>query len=727
MSLCEDYIAAHLLHSFLVSHNHSHARAYSLGIEIVTPTTPSPFKPFFLTFTKPKPSASAGVTSAAQTQARVQVHFDSFGSPTRAPSSLTLPATTDLILQAHSCAQKRFQLSKVQPGRYEVFEVHARGADYCDPDSPEGAGVGGGTDPSDIPRFSVLIFDHAARAARSCAVFFVPPGRETDYQFTSEAGLAELATQAQCRRLLAVRCNRPHVFPPMADLQSELSPIAMYLAPADCGPPDEDPIPFLAVQQDSDWAEVERGALQVAGSFVVEEMAAEDEADCDKFVWRRLVFLENQHFIQTEAKLLCPASAGSTSSAGKKAKGGAASKKKKGGGKSKGKAKKAGGAEEDASSSSGGRDLFLFDHSYLDDHHKAMLVALLCDNTALISTGSRARSGEGEKGGEEGVRALLVGLGGGALAMALQRYLPALRLDVVDLVPGLDALAARHFGFIAGPRCRTLVQDGVQYIMQQQQGQGQEQGQPSPSSSGSVFTAVEEADSSSGSSSGEGVRYHSVLLDVDSKDNALGLSAPPAAFLTRAFLAHLHDRVLLPGGSLCLNVVARDKSKLAALIALLKDIFSVPPVSGSVSEAEPAGAVSQAGGGQAKVYLLKPSAETVNLTLHAVKRSSTLPAGAEVGGTQQQQQPLAGLAKQLQALAVSASSNSKHKKANSSGGNKWKSNNTKTDGAGNSSNLASSIAELKARERCLDDWLSSVKLSNDPLALTAMLDNIVEA
>ena len=686
MSLCEDFIAAHLLASFLRSQTHSHERTYSLSIEIVTvsPSTPSPFKPFFLTFTKPKSQPQTQTQTQTQMVSQIQVHFDSFGSPTKSPSSLSLAATTDLILQTQSFTQKRFQLSKVQLGRYEVFEVYAKETASSE-------------DTRNIPRFSVLIFDHTARAARSCAVFFVPPGRETDYQFTSEAGLAELATQAQCRRLLAVRCNRPHVFPPMADLQNELSPIAMYLAPADCGPPDEDPIPFMAVQHESDWTELERGALQVAGNFVVEEMPAEDEADSDKFVWRRLVFLENQHFIQTEAKLLFPSS-------GKRAKGGTANKKKKGG-KSKSKAKKekvdsdSGGTIRDA----GANELLLFDHAYLDDHHKAMLVALLCDNTPLISTGSQRRGGSEAETGD--VRVLLVGLGGGALAMALQRYLPALRLDVLDLVPGLDVLATMHFGFVAGPRCRTLVQDGVEYILEhgqspgqgQGQGQGVGQGSSSSSSNESVFTAVEDQGTGKG-----GRQYHSVVLDVDSKDNALGLSAPPAAFLTPSFLTHLHDCVLLPGGSLCVNVVARDKNKLSALILQLKEIFCASPL-GSGGE-DLCGTL-----GRGKVYCLKPSAETVNLTVHAVKGSP----GTRVG----QQLPLAGLAKQLQALAVSSSVHTKHKKGT---GNKQS--NTKTMGA-----LTQNTTEMKARERCLDDWLSAANLSNDPLGLNAMLDVIREA
>ena len=637
ISLCEDYIAAHLLQWFL----QTSATPFDLTIDIVTPATPSPFKPFFLTFTKLK--------SSAVPSPRAQVYFNSFGSPTKAPASLSLPATAALIKQAHVCNQKRFQLSKVEPGRYEVFDVHA--------ESNSSVGDAGPLP----PRFSIIIFDHTERAARSCAVFFVPPGRETDYQFTSESGLAELASQAQCRRLLAVRCNRPHVFPPMADLQSELSPLALYLAPADTGPSDEDPIPFMAVQEESDWETVADGELAVAGAYVVEEMGAEDEADSEKFVWRRLLFLQNQHFVQTEAKLLHPSHVRKSASSKKK-------KGAKGAGKGKGK--------QTTTSSNGDDELYLFDHSYLDDHHKAMLTSLLCDNTDIISTGSQPRSGATDDINQ--VKALLIGLGGGALAMALQRYLPSLRLDVVDLVPGLDDLATKYFGFVAGPRCRSLVQDGVQYIMEQ--GRSCEDGLKSGVSP-SVFTAVEQQSSSSDkNASSGGACYHSILLDVDSKDNSLGVSAPPAAFLEPSFLQHLHDKVLLPGGSLCVNVVARDKSKLADLVAQLKAIFCT-------------------GDNGGKVYKVKPSSDTVNLTVHAVK--------GNVGA------PLHGLAKQLQTLAVSSQS--------------VKNKNKKSASGVNSTLVGGSIAEMKARERGLDAWLAVVGLSSDKLALHEVVDHILDA
>ncbi len=83
----------------------------------------------------------------------------------------------------------------------------------------------------------------------SCAVFIVPSGREGDYQFSTPEGLTEIAEQACCLRLIAVCCNRPHVFPAMGLLQTELSPIIMNLRIIDGDPADE-AIPFMVRLRD---------------------------------------------------------------------------------------------------------------------------------------------------------------------------------------------------------------------------------------------------------------------------------------------------------------------------------------------------------------------------------------------------------------------------------------------------------------------------------------------
>ena len=71
---------------------------------------------------------------------------------------------------------------------------------------------------------------------RSAAVFFVPSGRESEYQFSTPGGLATVAEQAGCRRLLVIRCNRPHEFPTMDLLQVGEEGRIAYPASSDVSP-----------------------------------------------------------------------------------------------------------------------------------------------------------------------------------------------------------------------------------------------------------------------------------------------------------------------------------------------------------------------------------------------------------------------------------------------------------------------------------------------------------
>ena len=85
-----------------------------------------------------------------------------------------------------------------------------------------------------VPRFTIMIIDsneisgislqlllvftlaliliYYTGHQRTCAVFFIPRGREFEFTFASEQGLRDIMAQAGCKRLFAVRCNRPHEF-----------------------------------------------------------------------------------------------------------------------------------------------------------------------------------------------------------------------------------------------------------------------------------------------------------------------------------------------------------------------------------------------------------------------------------------------------------------------------------------------------------------------------------
>lgn len=60
-------------------------------------------------------------------------------------------------------------------------------------------------------------------------------------------------------------------------------------------------------------------------------------------------------------------------------------------------------------------------------------------------------------------RVLLVGLGGGAMAMFLKGLFPKARLDGVDIDPVVIAAARRHLGLVTDDRLRAIVADGRKF------------------------------------------------------------------------------------------------------------------------------------------------------------------------------------------------------------------------------------------------------------------------
>jgi len=61
-------------------------------------------------------------------------------------------------------------------------------------------------------------------------------------------------------------------------------------------------------------------------------------------------------------------------------------------------------------------------------------------------------------------RALIVGLGGGAVPMFLHRHLPDLAVEVVELDPGVLEVACEFFGFAEDSRMRVWIEDGRDFI-----------------------------------------------------------------------------------------------------------------------------------------------------------------------------------------------------------------------------------------------------------------------
>lgn len=507
VSLAEPFILRSLLQHF--------SHTYRITIEALTVSRPSPFTPFLISIRKPLNPSDA--------QGSVHVAFSSYLHPISSDSSAcSVEHALSAVAHAQSYSQTRHDLAEIEPGR--VRTLH-----FYDPSNT-----------SQIPRFSVIVVDTAQSrslsGSRTAAVFLIPRGRESEYHFSTAEGLRDIAQQAKCQRLMAVCFNRPHTFSSdMQVLQDELSPMIMALVPKSFRPENED-IPYMATGEDSAWEALEYGQSEFAGEFVIEEKPC-SESGSSSAVMRRLVFMNNQHIIQTECRLTQRRAAKSSGSKNKK----------------KGSNKK-----NEATDS----DNLVIDINTLDGHHCSMLLAMALSDT-LITSASRFRSAKVMSDASESPNCLLIGLGGGALVMALQKYLPSLRVDAVELVPELVEIAEKYFGYVPGPLTQTIVADGLMVIRDR-----------SSSAAGDLSC---------------------IVLDVDNKEAASsGVSAPPPAFVTKETLTCMHS-LLREEGLLVINAAARSSAAIDAIVSDMQSVF----------------------GGS--IVMIRGSAEATNVTLVGVK------------------------------------------------------------------------------------------------------------
>ena len=419
-------------------------------IETFVPLKSGPFCPVFLGFTKLTSVASKPATTVTAAKS-ILCRIDATGVATTKPERLTAQIFYERILavQDFAKAKAEYNLAVIRPGRFDTFELWSQEADKKSQLEGEGeAAVEEATSASTqaqtkIPKFTLLVLDVPEVEGRiSAAVFFIPQGKEAHYQFCTEKGLADIATLAQCRRLIAVRCNRPHIFPKnLAELQGELNPMVVPLLPA--GRDENEQVPYVAIPDDGGWDPVARGSSLLSGAYVVEEgepyeddsdeeetASASETKEKDSAVMRRLIFLNCPHFIQTEARLsLVPSIAETDDDA------------------------EAQNKHIQTLSNDWNMEImegYEFDSSYLDSHHRAVLAGLALSPYEWTSSSGNA---------------MIVGLGGGAFPMALHKYCPHMSQAVCDIDPTMLEIAVSYFGY------RPKVNhskfdgcDGIEYI-----------------------------------------------------------------------------------------------------------------------------------------------------------------------------------------------------------------------------------------------------------------------
>ena len=125
----------------------------------------------------------------------------------------------------------------------------------------------------------------------------------------------------------------------------------------------------MAIAEETGWEVLESDKTAISGEYIVEEREVEGRDDA---VMRRLIFFQNQHFVQTEARLVCRKPGLSGKVKGKSKAKGKNKTREKGKEKEKEKEKVIDVAFEDVQAI----DDFEFDLSYLDDHHRCFLVRM---------------------------------------------------------------------------------------------------------------------------------------------------------------------------------------------------------------------------------------------------------------------------------------------------------------------------------------------------------------
>lgn len=143
------------------------------------------------------------------------------------------------------------------------------------------------------PRYTVHIIDQPpARGLNAYAAFIVPQGREIEWLFATPAGRKKLQASAKYRRLAVVTLHRDQVYSTLDEVKSELDYSIKNLAPSGLN----EQIPYLSLGAEVGNREtLISGVSQISGDFRIEEVEADGK------ILRRLIFLNNQFVVQSEA------------------------------------------------------------------------------------------------------------------------------------------------------------------------------------------------------------------------------------------------------------------------------------------------------------------------------------------------------------------------------------------------------------------------------------------
>ncbi|XP_073827007.1 eEF1A lysine and N-terminal methyltransferase homolog isoform X2 [Musca autumnalis] len=248
------------------------------------------------------------------------------------------------------------------------------------------------------PRYTVHIVDQPpTRGLGKYAAFIVPQGREVEWLFATSKGRKKLLEQSKFQRMAVVTLHRDQCYQSMEEVNAELADSIKSFAPIGL----KEQIPFLSIGADMGTrTTLYKGTSDISGDFLVEEVKGSDDK-----TFRRLIFMNNQAVVQSEALI-------------KKVK-------------IKGK-----------------------------EHEKIDFGYLACQHHAYMSLGVQLAADS-----EQQMRnVLVVGLGGGGLCMFLHEAIPNIDITAVDIDPAMANVAEQYFGLQKDERLHIVIEDGLQFL-----------------------------------------------------------------------------------------------------------------------------------------------------------------------------------------------------------------------------------------------------------------------
>ncbi|VVC41366.1 Methyltransferase domain,S-adenosyl-L-methionine-dependent methyltransferase [Cinara cedri] len=152
------------------------------------------------------------------------------------------------------------------------------------------------------PRYTIMIVESPTQKnpkKMTFSGFIVPRGREHEWLFTSEEGQDILRRNCNVDRLAIISMHRGQIYRSLKQVQQELSRLMLKIAPQGVIQRG-DIIQFLSLEQQlGDRKIIMESKSEHSGNFVIEEVTGEKDG-----IFRRLVFLNMPHIIQSEAKLI---------------------------------------------------------------------------------------------------------------------------------------------------------------------------------------------------------------------------------------------------------------------------------------------------------------------------------------------------------------------------------------------------------------------------------------